>query len=57
MGYAAAFNEQVNRQRISQAIGNQEVRFLAVCTQAGQSSGSRIESPYTIASSFQKQGV
>jgi hypothetical protein len=57
MRHAAAFNEQVDRHRISQAIGNQEVRFFAVCIQAGQSVGSTIEYPHTMTRSSEKQGV
>jgi hypothetical protein len=57
MGHAAALNEKVNRHRISQAIGNQEVWFFAVCLQASQRAGSTIEHPHSMTSSFQKQRV
>jgi hypothetical protein len=47
----------VNRYRISQTIGDQEVRFLAVCLQTGQSIGSTFEPAHTIARSFEQEGV
>ena len=57
MSHAAALNEQMNRYCVSEAIGNQKVRFFALRLQTGQSIGPAIEQPHTMPKSVQKQGV